>query len=154
MERTLIILKPSAIQRGLTGEIISRFEHKGLYFIGLKMMHLSDEILNDHYAHLAEKPFFKMLKLSMQVTPVIVACLEGIDAIQVVRSMCGTTNSRNAQPGTIRGDLSMSKEVNIIHTSDSPESAQKELNRFFKPEELFDYVPENIHFYYGDEELN
>ena len=154
MERTLFILKPSAIQRGLTGEIISRFEHKGLYFIGLKMMHLSDEILNDHYAHLAEKPFFKMLKLSMQVTPVIVACLEGIDAIQVVRSMCGTTNSRNAQPGTIRGDLSMSKEVNIIHTSDSPESAQKELNRFFKPEELFDYVPENIHFYYGDEELN
>jgi len=154
MERTLIILKPSAIQRGLTGEIISRFEHKGLYLVGLKMMHLSDEILNDHYAHLAEKPFFKMLKVSMQVTPVIVVCVEGIDAIQVVRTMCGPTNSRNAQPGTIRGDLSMSKEVNIIHTSDSQESAEKELKRFFKSEELFDYVPENIHFYYGDEELN
>ena len=154
MERTLIILKPSAIQRGLAGEVISRFEHKGLHFVGLKMMHLSDDILNEHYAHLAEKPFFKMLKLSMQTTPVIVACVEGVDAIQVVRTMCGTTNSRDAQPGTIRGDLSMSKEANIIHASDSQESAEIELKRFFKPEELFDYVPENIHFYYGDEELN
>ena len=154
MEQTLIILKPSAVGRGLIGEIINRFEHKGLFFSGLKMMQLSDAILDDHYAHLKEKPFFKMVKLSMQATPVIVGCLEGKDAVQVVRSMCGPTNGREAQPGTIRGDFSVSVEHNIIHTSDSKENAEKEINRFFKSEELFNYKPANIRFYYGDNEMN
>ena len=154
MEQTLIILKPSAVERGLIGEIIGRFERKGLFFSGLKMMQLSDAILEDHYAHLKEKPFFKTVKLSMQASPVIVGCLEGKDAVQVVRNMCGPTNGREAQPGTIRGDFSVSIEQNIIHTSDSKESAKKEVNRFFKSEELFNYKPENIRFYYGNDEVN
>ncbi len=153
MEKTLIILKPSAVGRGLIGEVIRRFERKGLFFSGLKMMQLSDEILNEHYAHLKEKPFFKMVKLSMQSSPVIVGCLAGKDAVRVVRNMCGPTNGREAQPGTIRGDFSMSVEQNIIHTSDSTENAQAEITRFFKPEELFDYKPANIHFFYGNDEI-
>ena len=153
MEQTLVILKPSAVGRGLMGEIISRFERKGLFFSGLKMMRLSDAILDDHYAHLKEKPFFKKVKLSMQASPVVVCCLEGKDAVQVVRNMCGPTNGREAQPGTIRGDFSVSVEQNIIHTSDSRENAQKEVDRFFKPEELFYYRPVNVHFYYGNDEM-
>ena len=153
MEQTLVILKPSAVERGLIGEIINRFERKGLFFSGLKMMQLSDAILDDHYAHLKEKPFFNMVKLSMQASPVIVGCLEGKDAVQVVRNMCGPTNGREAQPGTIRGDFSVSVEQNIIHTSDSRENAKKEVNRFFKPEELFSYKPANVRFYYGNDEM-
>jgi len=154
MEQTLIILKPSAVERGLIGEIIGRFERKGLFFSGLKMMQLSDAILEDHYAHLKEKPFFKFVKSSMQASPVIVGCLEGKEAVQVVRNMCGPTNCREAQPGTIRGDFGMSIGQNIIHTSDSKESAIKEVNRFFKSEELFNYKPANVRFYYEDDELD
>ena len=153
MEQTLIILKPSAVERGLTGEIINRFERKGLFFNGLKMMQLSDAILEDHYAHLKDKPFFPMLKKVMQATPVIVGCVEGKGVVQVVRAMCGPTNGREAQPGTIRGDFSVSVEQNIIHASDSLENAKKEINRFFKPEELFNYKPTNIHFFYGNDEM-
>jgi len=153
MEQTLIILKPSAVGRGLVGEIINRFERRGLFFAGLKMMYLSDAILEEHYAHLKEKPFFPMLKQTMQATPVIVGCVEGKDVVQVVRTMCGPTNGREAQPGTVRGDFSVSVEQNIIHASDSKENAVIEINRFFKPEELFNYKPANIHFIYGKDEM-
>jgi len=154
MERTLIILKPSALERGFIGEIIGRFERKGLFIAGLKMMQLNDTILEEHYSHLKQSPFFERIKLSMQALPVIVGCLEGRDAIQVVRAMCGTTNGREAQPGTIRGDLSMSVKLNLIHASDSRDNAPTEIARFFKPEELFDYKPADIHFIYGRDELN
>ncbi len=154
MERTFIILKPSAIGRGLAGEVISRFERRGLFFAGLKMMQLSDAILEDHYAHLKDKPFFPMLKQAMQATPVVVGCVEGKDAVQVVRTMCGPTNCREAQPGTIRGDFGTSVEHNIIHASDSKENAVIEINRFFKPEELFDYKPVSINLIYGKDEMN
>jgi nucleoside-diphosphate kinase len=139
MEKTLIILKPSTIERGLTGEIISRFEKKGLFFVGLKMMQLNDLLLDEHYAHLADKPFFPPIKASMMRTPVVVGCLEGKDCVRVVRQLTGVTNGRDAAPGTIRGDYSMSVLENIIHASDSIESAQTEINRFFKPEEIFTY---------------
>ena len=119
MEKTLVIIKPSAISRGLIGEVISRFEKKGLHLIGMKMVELSDEILAEHYAHLAHKPFFQRIKNAMQTTPVIVSCWSGLDAVQVVRNMAGVTNGRNAAPGTIRGDYSMSVQENIVHTSDS-----------------------------------
>lgn len=139
MEQTLVILKPSAIQRGLIGEVISRFERKGLKLVGMKMVQLDDEILNEHYSHLKEKPFFGQVKQSMMATPVIIQCWEGIDAARVVRNLIGVTNGRDALPGTIRGDYSMSAQENIVHASDSPDSAKTELKRFFDNSELFDY---------------
>ncbi|RHJ85316.1 nucleoside-diphosphate kinase [Parabacteroides sp. AM08-6] len=153
MERTLVILKPCTIQRGLIGEIISRFEKKGLCLVGMKMVWLTDEILSEHYAHLKEKPFFQRIKDAMSVCPVIVCCWEGVDAIQVVRLMAGTTNGRNAQPGTIRGDYSMSVQENIVHASDSPETAAIELKRFFVDSELFSYKRNDLLSIYANDEF-
>ena len=153
MEKTLVILKPCTIQRGLIGEIISRFERKGLQLAGLKMIWLTDNILSEHYAHLKEKPFFQRIKDAMSVCPVIVCCWEGVDAIQVVRQLTGATNGRNAQPGTIRGDFSMSVQENIVHASDSPETAAIELKRFFKDDELFDYKTNNLLAIYANDEF-
>lgn len=139
MEKTLVILKPSAVHRALVGEVISRFEKKGLQLTGIKMMQLTDELLNEHYAHLTEKPFFQRIKDSMMAAPVIVTCWEGKDVVNVVRTMTGVTNSRLAAPGTIRGDFAVSMQENIIHTSDSVENAKDELDRFFEKEEIFNY---------------
>lgn len=141
MEKTLVILKPSAIQRALVGKVISRFQDKGLTIAGIKMMQLDEKILREHYAHLVDRPFFPSLVKSMMATPVIVMCLEGKDAVEVVRTMTGATNSRKANPGTIRGDFGMSGQENIIHASDSVENAAIETARFFKPEEVFSYQP-------------
>ena len=152
LERTLVILKPSAVQRGLIGEITSRFERKGLRLVGMKMMQLTDDILNEHYAHLSERPFFQRVKESMMASPVVACCYEGVDAIQIVRSMTGATNGRVAVPGTIRGDFSVSSQENIIHTSDSPKTDAEEVKRFFKQDELFDYKLVSLPFlYYSDE---
>jgi nucleoside-diphosphate kinase len=153
VEKTLIILKPSAIQRNLIGTVISRFEQKGLQLVGIKMMQLTDEILTEHYAHLADRPFFPRLKKTMMITPVIVCCFEGVECVQIVRNMTGSTNGRNAQPGTIRGDFSVSGQENIIHASDTVENALMELNRFFKPEEIFNYERPNLHFLYAADEV-
>lgn len=139
MEKTLVILKPCSIQRNLIGEVITRFERKGLRLAGMKMTWLTEEILNEHYAHLKEKPFFQRIKDAMMVCPVIVCCWEGVDAVHVVRTLTGSTNGRNAAPGTIRGDYSISVQENIVHASDSIETAEKEIKRFFFEEELFDY---------------
>lgn len=152
MERTLVLLKPSTVMRGLIGEITSRFEKKGLRIAGMKMMQLTDELLDAHYAHLVGKPFYPALKISMTRTPVIAMCLEGVDAIAVVRYITGYTNGRKADPGTIRGDYCMSNQQNIVHASDSPEAAEAELNRFFKPEEIFDMGNLNLDRLYGLEE--
>lgn len=152
LEKTLVILKPSAVQRGLIGEITTRFERKGLRLAGMKMMQLTDELLNEHYAHLSEKPFFQRVKNSMMASPVIVCCYEGVDAIQAVRSMTGATNGRVAIPGTIRGDFSVSSQENIVHTSDSPKTAIEEINRFFKPEELFEYKQVHMPYLYHTDE--
>ena len=152
LEKTLVILKPSAVQRGLIGEITTRFERKGLRLAGMKMMQLTDELLNEHYAHLSEKPFFQRVKNSMMASPVIVCCYEGVDAIQVVRSMTGATNGRVAIPETIRGDFSVSSQENIVHTSDSPKTAIEEINRFFKPEELFEYKQVHMPYLYHTDE--
>lgn len=139
MEKTLILLKPCTVQRGLIGEIIHRFERKGLRIMGLKMMQLDENLLNEHYAHLADRPFFQWVKNSMMAAPVVAMCVEGKDAVEVVRNITGATNGRKAAPGTIRGDYSMSGQENIVHASDSPENAEIELRRFFKDEEIFDY---------------
>ena len=140
MEQTLVILKPSTIRRFLIGDVLTRFQRKGLIVSGIKMMQLNEPILREHYAHLVDRPFFPSLLRSMMATPVIVAVLAGKDAVAVVRAMTGATNSRVAAPGTIRGDFGMSGQENIIHASDSPENAVIEINRFFKPEEIFDYT--------------
>ncbi|MDO4496843.1 MAG: nucleoside-diphosphate kinase [Bacteroidales bacterium] len=154
MERTLVLLKPVTLQRGLAGEVIKRFEQKGLKIAGMKMMQLTDEILNEHYSHLADRPFFPGLKLSMTRTPVIALCLEGVGAVDVVRQLAGATNGRKALPGTIRGDLSMSGQQNIVHASDSLESASVELKRFFREEEIFSYEGIAATDYgYADDEL-
>ena len=153
MERTLVLLKPSAVKRGLIGEVTTRFEKKGLRIIGMKMLQLTDEILDEHYAHLLDKPFFPLLKASMMCTPVIALCLEGVDAIEVVRFITGYTNGRKANPGTIRGDYCMSNQQNIVHASDSPTSAAAEVKRFFKPEELFDMGDLNMDRLYAVDEF-
>ena len=153
MEKTLVILKPSAIQRALVGEVIKRFEQKGLRLLGIKMIQLSEEIVNEHYAHLANRPFFQRIKESMMITPVIVTCWYGKDAISVVRNMAGTTNSREATLGTIRGDFSMSKQENIVHTSDTAENAKEELARFFKDDEIFEYPNALAPFFYANDEI-
>lgn len=154
MEQTLVIIKPSAIHRGLIGDIITLFQRKGLIITGMKMMQLDETILREHYAHLVDRPFFPSLLESMMATPVIVMCIEGKDAVEVVRLMTGATNGRKALPGTIRGDFSMSGQENIIHASDSVENGQIELARFFKPEEIFNYRPSNIRFFYAPDEMN
>lgn len=153
MEKTLVIFKPSAIDRRLVGKIISRIEDKGFVIAGIKMMQLDEQILREHYAHLVDKPFFPSLVESMTSTPVIVACLAGVEAVRVFREMTGVTNGRNAAPGTLRGDFCMSSQTNIVHASDSVDNAKIELARFFRPEEIFDYLPSNVKYFYGDNEI-
>mgnify|MGYP002523823691 CR=1 FL=1 len=152
METTLVLLKPSCVQRQLIGEIVARFERRGLRIAGMKMMQLSDEILREHYAHLVDKPFFPSLAASMQASPVVAMAISGVEAVQVVRTMTGATNGRAAAPGTIRGDYSMSNQQNIVHASDSVENAAIELKRFFRPEEIFGYESGAVKFIYGDGE--
>ena len=152
MEQTFIILKPSAIRRSLVGDVLTRLQRKGLFITGIKMMQLDDTILREHYAHLVDRPFFPSLLRSMEATPVIVAVLKGKDA--VVRTLVGATNSRLAAPGTIRGDFGMSGQENIIHASDSPENALVEINRFFRPEEIFDYPMITAEAIYCPDEMN
>ncbi len=152
MERTLILIKPDAISRGLAGAVLSRFEQKGLKIAGMKMIQLSDALLREHYSHLADKPFFPTIAEFMSRTPVLALCLEGKEAVEVCRSLCGVTNSRKAAPGTIRGDLGMSMQCNLVHASDSPETAVSEVARFFKPEELFAYDPALINYLYASDE--
>ncbi len=153
MEQTLVILKPSAVNRCLVGEVIKRIEDKGIIISGMKMMQLGEEILREHYSHLVDRPFFPSLVESMTATPVIVMVLSGVDVVEVFRQMTGVTNGRKAQPGTLRGDFCMSGQANIVHASDSIENAKIEIARFFKPEEIFDYIPMNVSFLYGSDEL-
>ena len=147
MEKTLILLKPCTVQRRLIGEVINRIERKGLRIVGLKMMQLDDAILNEHYAHLVDRPFFPWLTASMKSAPVIAMCVEGNSAVTVVRNIVGATNGRKAAPGTIRGDFSMSGQENIIHASDSIETAEIEMKRFFREGEIFEY-PDPLHDYF------
>lgn len=153
MEKTFVILKPGTVQRGLIGEIISRFEKKGLQLAGMKMTSLTPEILTEHYSHLSSKPFFPTILASMMASPVVLCCWKGVDAVKVVRTLCGVTNSREAAPGTIRGDFGMSIQENVVHASDSPEAAEAEIKRFFKQEELFDYKAVSVNFTYAPDEL-
>lgn len=153
MEKTLVILKPSAVLRGFIGEVITRFERKGLRLAGMKMIKLNDEVLNVHYAHLKDKPFFAKVKNSMMASPVVVQCWEGVNSVKVVRTLIGKTNGRDAQPGTVRGDFSVSSQENIVHASDSADSALVELSRFFCENEIFEYTPIALNNLYGSDEI-
>lgn len=141
MERTLIIFKPDAVQRGLCGRILSRFEEKGLQIVGMKLMRISPQLAETHYEAHKARPFYPGLVKFMTSSPVIVLALAGKDAIAIARNMMGATFGSKAAPGTIRGDFGVSNSFNLIHGSDSPEAAQRELGLFFKPEELVDWTP-------------
>lgn len=147
-EKTLIIIKPDALQRNLLGEIIHRFEKKGLKIIGLKMIELEDALLDEHYCHHKDKPFFASLKNFMKSAPVVVVVLTGPNVINATRLIIGETKGYKADAGTIRGDLSISGRANVVHASDSPESAEIEINRFFKKEELFEYKKIDFEYIY------
>ncbi|OHA58784.1 MAG: nucleoside-diphosphate kinase [Candidatus Vogelbacteria bacterium RIFOXYD1_FULL_44_32] len=150
-ERTLVILKPDALQRNLLGEIIRRFEHKGLQVVGLKMIQMGDILIDEHYAHHKDKPFFNSLKNFMKSAPAIVMVLSGINAISAVRLLVGPTRGHEADAGSIRGDFSLSGQSNIVHASDSKDTAEAEIKRFFTADELFDYSKPAELYIYADE---
>ncbi len=139
MERTLIIFKPDAMNRGLVGRILSRFEDKGLRVAGMKLQQSPREQVEQHYAVHKERPFYGALVDFMTSSPVIVAVLVGPSAIGVVRGLLGATNGVEAAPGTIRGDFGLDKQYNLVHASDGPDTAAQEIALFFKPEELVNY---------------
>lgn len=139
MQRTAVLVKPDGLQRGLVGKIITRFEDKGLKLVGIKMVSLTDEIIDNWYSHLREKSFFGDIKDFMKWTPIVAMVWEGVEAIPAVRKIVGITKAREAEAGSIRGDFGMSGSQNIIHASDSPESAEKEIGLLFNADELFDY---------------
>ncbi len=143
MERTLIILKPDAVQRGLVGEIISRFERKGLQIVGAKFSRIALKTAETHYEAHKSKPFYAGLVSFMTSSPVVILALAGKDAIAISRKMMGATFGSKAEPGTIRGDYGVSSAFNLIHGSDSPEAATRELGLFFAAGELVDWAPAN-----------
>ena len=140
METTLILLKPDSVERGFIGQVITRLEQKGLKISGLKMMQLDDAIISEHYDFLADKPFFPNIKAYMTRTPVVAIAASGTNAVLTVRALTGATNPQEALPGSIRGDLGLTIDGNIIHASDSVETAEIELARFFKGENVFTYT--------------
>lgn len=152
MERTLIIAKPDAVQRGLVGEIIKRLESKGLKLIGLKMASLDEAILRTHYQEHVAKPFYAGLEEFMKSSPVVLMAWEGFECIDSVRTIVGTTNPRQAAPGSIRGDLAIGVGRNLIHASDSKQSGEREVSIFFDADELFAYdKSEYLHLYEASE---
>ena len=152
LERSLVIIKPDALQRNLMGEIFGRFEKKGLKIVGMKMIQLEDLMLEEHYAHHKDKPFFKSLAKFMKSSPVVVVALEGLEAISAIRLIVGPTKGRAADAGSIRGDLGMSGQANLVHASDSEDNAELEIKRFFKEDELFEYSKGDWEWVYGEEE--
>ena len=139
MQKTLVLLKPDAVQRGLVGELVSRLERKGLKLVGMKLVRMDDALARQHYAEHVGKPFFKGLAEFITSGPLVAMAIEGEDAICMVRTLMGETNPANAAPGTVRGDYAVSIGLNLVHGSDSPESAQRELALFFKEDEILEY---------------
>lgn len=140
MEKTFLMVKPDGVQRNLIGEIVQRFEKKGYQLVGAKLMHISQELAEQHYGEHKERPFFGELVSFITSGPVFAMVWQGENVIKVAREMMGKTNPAEAAPGTIRGDFSVQVAMNVIHGSDSPESAEREVNLFFSPEELVTYT--------------
>lgn len=139
MQRTLVLIKPDAVQRGLSGEIVARLERRGLKLVGMKMLHVSQELARRHYGAHVDKPFFGSLVDFITSSPLIAIAVEGENAVDVVRTTMGATNPVEAIPGTVRGDYGLTIGMNLIHGSDSPESAETELALFFDENEIIDY---------------
>jgi nucleoside-diphosphate kinase len=136
MQRTLILLKPDCLNQGMAGQVISRFEEKGYGIIASKVVQLDEPLLNEHYAHVADLPFFPEIATFMSSRPVLALVLEADGVIQGVRDLLGPTDSTAAPAGTIRGDLGTDRMMNVVHASDSPESALIEINRFFEADQI------------------
>lgn len=153
MQKTIVLVKPDALQRGLVGEIISRFERKGLKLVAIKMVQMTEPVIEDWYAHLKDKSFFGGIKSYISWTPVVAMIWEGLDAISAVRKIVGITKAREAEAGSIRGDLGMSGQNNLIHASDSIEAAEKEMGLVFKNDEIFQYQSGMECLIYGEDDL-
>lgn len=152
MEKTLVLVKPDAFQRALVGKILSRFEEKGFRIAGMKMLKMSESLAKEHYSHLTDKPFYPGLEKFMTSDPILAFVVEGQEAVEVCRKLVGATNGRKAEPGTIRGDFSLSTGRNTIHASDSAETAKKEIARFFSEEEIFYYSRACAEYLYAEDE--
>lgn len=152
MQKTVVLVKPDGLQRGLVGEIISRFERKGLKLLGIKMVTMTDEIIDEWYAHHKEKDFFADLKKFISWTPIVAMVWEGLEVISAVRKIVGTTKGREAEAGSIRGDFGMSGSQNLIHASDSEEAAEKEMGLIFNEKEIFGYESGMECLIYDDKE--
>ena len=152
MQQTLVIIKPDAINRCLAGEVIKRFEQKGLQIKAMKMQLLQPYVLKEHYSHLKDKAFFEGLISYMASIPSVLMVVQGKQAIEVVRRLVGPTQGRDAMPGTIRGDFSVSNQSNIVHASDNEEAAKKEIERFFRKEEIYDYQKMDFDWIYSKDE--
>ncbi len=140
LERTFVLLKPDAVARRLTGEILQRFERRGLKVVGLKLLQVTPELSKKHYAEHVSKPFYPLLEEFITAGPVVALVLEAPDAITVVRNMLGPTNGRQAAPGTIRGDFGLSRQMNLVHGSDGPEAAAREIPLYFQAQELVSHA--------------
>lgn len=151
-EQTLLIAKPDAVTRGLVGEILHRCERKGFKIVGMKFLHLPTDLLEEHYAHLKDKPFFPGIVKFMQSAPSLAVVLEGKNVAGAVRAMAGVTNAAEALPGTLRGDYALSIQQNVVHVSENAEIAKAEVKRFFKPSELFAYDRADIGALYAEDE--
>lgn len=136
MERTLVLLKPDCVQRRLMGRIIGRFEDKGFNIVAMKMLRVTPELSKQHYAEHIAKPFYPGLEQFITAAPVVAMIVEGLQAISVVRELLGATSGLKAAAGTIRGDYSASRQMNLVHASDGPEASQREINLYFKPNEI------------------
>ena len=141
MERTLILLKPDCIERRLMGRVLSRFEDKGMNIIAMKLMRVTPELARRHYAEHVDKGWYPQLEAFITSGPIVAAIAEGPEAVRVARDMVGATNGLDAAPGTIRGDYSSSQQMNLVHASDGPESAAREIGIFFEDQEIFEYEP-------------
>lgn len=141
MERTLILFKPDCVERRLVGRVLSRFEDKGLNVVAMKLMRVTPELAKQHYAEHVSKPFYPALEGFITGGPIIAAVLEGLEVIRVVRDMLGATSGLKAAAGTIRGDYSSSRQMNLVHASDGPEAAQREISLYFKPAEIVESTP-------------
>src|SRR3954466_16162153 len=152
MERTLVLLKPDCVQRRLMGRVISRLEEKGLNIIAMKMMSVTPELAKKHYAEHVKKDWYPVLEEFITGGPIVAAIVEGLEVIRVVREMLGATSGLKAAAGTIRGDFSSSRQMNLVHASDGPDAAQREIGLYFKPEEILPYEPTLVRWFKADDE--
>ncbi|KAA5539925.1 nucleoside-diphosphate kinase [Roseiconus nitratireducens] len=152
MQRTLVLLKPDAVERRLIGQLISRFEAKGLSIVAMKMLRVTPDLAKQHYAEHVEKPFYPSLESFITSAPIVAMAIDGLEAISVVREMLGATSGLKAAAGTIRGDFSSSRQMNLVHASDGPEAAKRELDLYFTADEFCDHTSVLTPFLRADDE--